>query len=73
VNAVAPGWIESEMMNKALSDDPARSAKILERTPMNKFGAPEDIGWAAVYLCSPAAQFVTGVVLPVDGGAAIGF
>jgi NAD(P)-dependent dehydrogenase (short-subunit alcohol dehydrogenase family) len=73
VNAIAPGWIESDMMNKALSDDPERSAKILGRTPMNKFGAPEDIGWAAVYLCSPAAQFVTGVVLPVDGGAAIGF
>jgi len=73
VNAIAPGWIESEMMNKALDGDPAREAKILGRTPMNKFGEPEDIGWAAVYLCSPAAQFVTGVVLPVDGGAAIGF
>ena len=48
-------------------------AKILGRTPMNRFGEPDDIGWAAVYLCSPAAKFVTGVVLPVDGGAAIGF
>jgi NAD(P)-dependent dehydrogenase (short-subunit alcohol dehydrogenase family) len=73
VNAIAPGWIESDMMNKALGEDPVRSAKILDRTPMNRFGAPEDIGWAAVYLCSPAAQFVTGVVLPVDGGASIGF
>ncbi len=73
VNAIAPGWIESDMLNKALSGDPARSAKILGRTPMNKFGEPDDIGWAAVYLCSPAAKFVTGVVLPVDGGAAIGF
>jgi NAD(P)-dependent dehydrogenase (short-subunit alcohol dehydrogenase family) len=73
VNAIAPGWIESDMLNKALSGDPARKGKILGRTPMNKFGAPEDIGWAAVYLCSPAAQFVTGVVLPVDGGASIGF
>jgi len=73
VNAIAPGWIESDMMNKALDGDPAREAKILGRTPMNKFGEAEDIGWAAVYLCSPAAQFVTGVVLPVDGGAAIGF
>ena len=41
--------------------------------PMGRFGAPEDIGWAAVYLCSPAAAFVTGVVLPVDGGASPNF
>jgi NAD(P)-dependent dehydrogenase (short-subunit alcohol dehydrogenase family) len=40
---------------------------------MGRFGDPSDIGWAAVYLCSRAAQFVTGVVLPVDGGASIGF
>lgn len=73
VNAIAPGWIESDMMNKALSGDPARKAKILGRTPMNQFGQAEDIGWAAVYLCSPAAKFVTGVVLPVDGGCSIGF
>jgi gluconate 5-dehydrogenase len=73
VNAIAPGWIKSDMMNAALSKDPARSAKILSRTPLNRFGQAEDIGWAAVYLCSPAAKFVTGVVLPVDGGASIGF
>jgi gluconate 5-dehydrogenase len=73
VNAIAPGWIASEMLDKALSGDTARKAKILGRTPMNRFGEPDDIGWAAVYLCSPAAKFVTGVVLPVDGGAAIGF
>jgi gluconate 5-dehydrogenase len=73
VNAIAPGWIASAMLDKALSGDAARKAKILGRTPMNSFGEPDDIGWAAVYLCSPAAKFVTGVVLPVDGGAAIGF
>jgi gluconate 5-dehydrogenase len=73
VNAIAPGWIESDMMNKALSGDPARKAKILGRTPLNRFGSAEDIGWTAVYLCSPAAKFVTGVVLPVDGGVSIGF
>ena len=73
VNAIAPGWIESDMLNQALNGDPSRKAKILGRTPMNTFGEPDDIGWAAVYLCSPAAKFVTGVVLPVDGGAAIGF
>lgn len=73
VNAIAPGWIASEMLHQALSGDPSRKAKILGRTPMNRFGDPDDIGWAAVYLCSPAAKFVTGVVLPVDGGAAEAF
>lgn len=73
VNAVAPGWIESRMMRGALNDDPERSRKILGRTPMNCFGTPDDVGLAATYLCSPAARFVTGVILPVDGGVSIGF
>jgi len=73
VNAIAPGWIASDMLDQAMSGDPARKAKVLGRTPMARFGDPDDIGWAAVYLASPAAKFVTGVVLPVDGGAAIGF
>ncbi len=73
VNAIAPGWIESPMLRKALDGDPARSNRILQRTPMARFGEPEDIGLAAVYLCSPAAKFVTGVLLPVDGGASQGF
>jgi len=73
VNAIAPGWIQSDLLERALSGDPMRKAKILGRTPMGRFGEPDDIGWAAVYLCSPAARFVNGVVLPVDGGASIGF
>jgi gluconate 5-dehydrogenase len=73
VNAIAPGWIESEMLRQALSGDPVRSQKILSRTPMGSFGALDDIGWTATFLCSPAARFITGVVLPVDGGASIGF
>jgi len=73
VNAIAPGWIESAMMRKALSGDPKRMEKILGRTPTGGFGEPSDIGWAAVFLCSPAAKFITGAVLPVDGGASIGF
>jgi NAD(P)-dependent dehydrogenase (short-subunit alcohol dehydrogenase family) len=73
VNAIAPGWIESEMMLNALNGDPKRSNKILARTPMNCFGTSRDIGLAATYLCSPAARFVTGVLLPVDGGVSIGF
>jgi len=73
VNAIAPGWIETEMSRKALEDDPARLEKIISRTPMQKLGQPSDVGWAAVYLASPAAAFITGTVFPVDGGASIGF
>ncbi len=73
VNAIAPGWIESAMTRKAFDADPQRKAKVLGRTPMGRMGQPSDIGWAAAYLASPAARFVTGVVLPVDGGASIGF
>lgn len=73
VNAIAPGWIDSAMSRKALDDEPARKAKILGRTPLGRLGESEDIGLAAVYLSSPAAKFITGIVLPVDGGISIGF
>jgi gluconate 5-dehydrogenase len=73
VNALAPGWIETDFNRGILEADPERRSKILGRTPMGRFGKPEDVGWAAVYLCSPAASFITGTVLPVDGGACIGF
>lgn len=73
VNAIAPGWIASAMLEQALAGDPARKAKILGRIPAGGFGEPNDIGWAALYLASPAAKYVNGVVLPVDGGAAESF
>ena len=73
VNAIAPGWIETPMLHQALDRDPDRQQKILRRTPLARFGSADDIGWAAVYLCSPAASFINGVILPVDGGASIGF
>ena len=73
VNAIAPGWIESAMTRKALDADPVRKQKVLSRTPMGRLGEPEDIGWAAVYQSSPAAKLVTGVCLPIDGGASVGF
>lgn len=73
VNAVAPGWIDTPMLHKAIDNDIQRKNKILGRTPSACFGKPEDIGWATVFLCSPAAAFINGVALPVDGGALIGF
>jgi NAD(P)-dependent dehydrogenase (short-subunit alcohol dehydrogenase family) len=73
VNAVAPGWIDTDLFQKATSSDPARKAKIMGRIQSKQLGKPEDIGWACVYLASPAAAYVTGQTLVVDGGAVIGF
>lgn len=73
INAIAPGWIESDMFLKAIESDPERKQKIVNRIAMNSFGTPADIGNAAIYLCSDAARYVTGVLLPVDGGAVVNF
>ncbi len=73
VNAIAPGFIYSDMTAKALDSDPERKAKVFSRTPMGHMGQPEDIGAAALYLAGDGAKYVTGVVLPVDGGNSIGF
>ena len=67
VNAVAPGWITTPL-TQALQDDPARAGPILARTPLGRLGTPEDVAGPVLFLASAAARFVTGVVLPVDGG-----
>jgi NAD(P)-dependent dehydrogenase (short-subunit alcohol dehydrogenase family) len=67
VNAIAPGWVRTPL-TQALHRDPARSDAIVARTPLGRWAEPDDIAGAAVFLCSPAAGFVTGTVLPVDGG-----
>jgi len=73
VNAIAPGWIHSAIQQSAFEGDAERAEKILSRTPMGRLGEPDDIAYAAVYLSSPAAKFVTGSTLVVDGGISIGF
>ena len=67
VNAIAPGFIETTLV-PADQKTPEREAAVLARTPLKRFGEPADIGGAAVFLASDAARFVTGVILPVDGG-----
>ena len=73
VNAITPGWIKSDMTEKALDSDPARKQKIMSRIYLGHMGTAEDIGWAAVYLSSPAARYVTGLDLRIDGGAGYAF
>lgn len=73
VNAIVPGFMDTPMFHQATDKDPARQQKILGHTPMNCYGDAMDIGWAAVYLCSPAAKFITGTSLIIDGGCVIGF
>ena len=73
INCIAPGFIATDMSAKALNSDADRKQKVLSRTPMGKLGEPSDIGEAALFLASVAAKYITGAVLPVDGGNAIGF
>ncbi len=73
VNCIAPGFIATEMSAKALNNDPERKAKAIGRTPMAELGQPSDIADAALFLATDASKYITGVVLPVDGGNSIGF
>jgi NAD(P)-dependent dehydrogenase (short-subunit alcohol dehydrogenase family) len=73
VNCIAPGFIKTDMSSKALNTDPERKRRVLSRTPMGRLGEPSDVAHAALFLASEQSRFVTGVVLPVDGGNSIGF
>ena len=73
VNCIAPGFIATAMSAKALNNDPERRDKALGRTPMGFLGAPSDIADAALFLATDASKYITGTILRVDGGNAIGF
>lgn len=67
VNALAPGWIETAMTAVPRANE-TRNAELMARTPMGRWGTPADLAPAALFLCSPLAGFITGAILPIDGG-----
>jgi NAD(P)-dependent dehydrogenase (short-subunit alcohol dehydrogenase family) len=73
VNCIAPGFIKTSMSSAALDSDPERKHKVLSRTPMGKLGLPEDVANAAYFLAKEESNFMTGTIIPVDGGNSIGF
>jgi 2-deoxy-D-gluconate 3-dehydrogenase len=68
VNSILPGWIDTELTRAARASVAGLNENVLRRTPAARWGQPTDLVGAAVFLCSRASDFVTGVVLPVDGG-----
>ncbi len=67
VNALAPGWIETAMTAIPRANE-TRSAELMGRTPLGRWGTPADLAPAALFLCSPLASYITGTILPIDGG-----
>jgi len=73
INAIAPGFIATDMSAKALNNDPERKQKVMGRTPMGFLGKPEDVADAALFLATDSSKYITGTSIRVDGGNAIGF
>jgi NAD(P)-dependent dehydrogenase (short-subunit alcohol dehydrogenase family) len=71
VNALAPGWVETDLNESARRTNPEFNRSVLASIPLGRWGQPEDVAAAALFLCSPAASFITGAVLVVDGGQTI--
>jgi len=68
VNAILPGWIDTELTQQARKDIPGLNETVIARTPTGRWGETHELAGAAIFLASPASDFVTGVALPVDGG-----
>ena len=71
VNCYLPGWINTDLTAKAREDAPGLYEKVLVRTPAGRWGEPDDLAGLAVYLSSPASDFLTGTAIPIDGGFSI--
>jgi len=67
VNSIAPGYMATDN-TEALQKDPVRSREILSRIPAGRWGTPDDLKGAAVFLASSASDYLTGCIVPVDGG-----
>jgi 2-deoxy-D-gluconate 3-dehydrogenase len=71
VNAVLPGWIDTDLTAEARRQIPGLDDNVIRRTPERRWGVPDDLGGVAVFLASPASDFLTGTAIPVDGGYSI--
>jgi 2-deoxy-D-gluconate 3-dehydrogenase len=71
VNAILPGWIDTELTRTARAQVEGLHDRVLARTPAGRWGVPDDLAGTAVFLASPASDFVTGTAIPVDGGYAV--
>ena len=71
VNCYLPGWINTDLTQQAREDVPGLHEKVLARTPAGRWGEPADLAGLAVYLASPASDFLTGTAIPIDGGFSI--
>ena len=71
VNAVLPGWIDSALTRRARQEIAGLEERVVARTPAGRWGTPEDFAGIAVWLASPASDFVTGTAIPVDGGYSV--
>ncbi|HYW88787.1 MAG TPA: glucose 1-dehydrogenase, partial [Chloroflexota bacterium] len=68
VNCILPGWIDTDLTRRARHNLTGLSERVVSRTPARRWGTPADLAGAAVFLCSPASDFITGTALPIDGG-----
>jgi 2-deoxy-D-gluconate 3-dehydrogenase len=71
VNAILPGWIDTDLTRQAREQVQGLNERVLARTPAQRWGAPDDFSGIAVFLASPASNFVTGAAIPVDGGYSV--